>query len=194
MQFVFFKTASMLVGRKKCPAAFTGVHSCQSSIILSFLIGIILREKKLLTAWVLDTQLHFCLLFLVAMHFTCSFCSEHSWHGLTKLLTWSIKCWGWKENTVLTIIFFYTGLQILPWCYWKQQIWMVLGLSRWRRQLYVSPCPPSRLCIKKRQKEGRKTRWNFIRRSNRERGKVVRQVPFGGSCFCYFEETRKKIR
>lgn len=161
----------------------------ESSVILSFLIGIILGEKKLLTTWILDTQLHYFAHFFSssAFHMFFLFWAQLTWTYWTSDM--ECKTLGMERGHGANYHCFHTGLQILPWCYWKQQIWMVLGLSRWRRQLYVSPCPPSRLCIKKRQKEGRKARWNFVRRSNRKRGKVVRQVPFGGSSFHYSGET-----
>lgn len=172
MQFVLFKTLPVLMSRKRCCWLY---KSCQSSVILSFLIGIILREKKLLTKWVLDTQLHYFAVF-----------SSGAFQVL--LLSWAQLTWaywtcdmeckmlGMERGRCANNHCFYPGVQILPWCHWKQQIRMVLGLSRRRRQLHVPPCPPSRLCVKERQKEGRKARWNLIRRSNRKRGKVVRYL------------------
>lgn len=51
MQFILFKTAPVLVSRRRCAAEECIVASL---VILSFLIGIILREEKLLTTSVLD--------------------------------------------------------------------------------------------------------------------------------------------
>lgn len=68
-------------------------RSCQSCVILSFLIGIILREKNPSFRYSVALP---CLLFLVAVYFTCSFCPEHSW----------LELWGWQEDTVLTAIVF----------------------------------------------------------------------------------------